>query len=169
MFLKGGFNFGEDGVQRLQASYSKFKIEGKGEYIQVMAAAADRRHLADAAHQHFRERGQMFGSKDEFNDFEQYQLEYTHDDFFGGTLVLERVQGRPGDALSARKRRRQAADPGAAASAGLRAIYDQSEIDSKKNGAAHFLDAHDPVQHRRPGTARRRRRGRGRGGSRGWR
>ena len=36
LFLKGGYNFGQDGVQRLQLSYSKFKVEGKGEYIQVL-------------------------------------------------------------------------------------------------------------------------------------
>ena len=35
LFLKGGFNFGADDVQRLQASFSRFNIDGKGNYILV--------------------------------------------------------------------------------------------------------------------------------------
>lgn len=91
-FAKGGFNFGEDGVQRLQASYSKFKIEGKGEYIQVLGCRGPDDESADppctVPRTNTSEKGQIFGSKDAFNDFEQFQVEYSHQDFFGGTLVL---------------------------------------------------------------------------------
>lgn len=89
VFLKAGFNFGEAGVQRLQASYSKFKIEGKGEYIQVVGCRGPQDDPpCDEPRTNTSEKGQIFGSKDAFNDFEQYSVQYTHGDFFGGTLDI---------------------------------------------------------------------------------
>jgi iron complex outermembrane receptor protein len=85
LFLKGGINFGEDGVQRLQASYSHFKIEGNGDYIQVEGC---RPGTCANPVTNTSERGQIFGSKAEFNDFEQFNALYTHGDFLGGTLLL---------------------------------------------------------------------------------
>lgn len=85
LFLKGGINFGEDGVQRLQLSYSNFKIEGNGDYIQVEGC---RPGTCPNPVTNTSERGQIFGSKAEFNDFEQLNALYTHGDFFGGNLVL---------------------------------------------------------------------------------
>ena len=41
LFLKAGYNFGESGAQRLQASYSRFKIEGKANYRQVEGCRYD--------------------------------------------------------------------------------------------------------------------------------
>lgn len=85
LFLKGGINFGEDGVQRLQASYSHFKIEGNGDYIQVEGC---RPGTCANPVTNTSERGQIFGSKAEFNDFEQFNALYSHGDFLGGTLLL---------------------------------------------------------------------------------
>ena len=132
LFLKGGINFGEDGVQRLQASYSHFKIEGNGDYIQVEGC---RPGTCDNPVTNTSERGHIFGSKAEFNDFEQFNALYTHGDFFGGTLVLNaywadqamRYLPENGDDKQLVK----------VPPEGLpddQRIYDQSEIDSKKHG-----------------------------------
>ncbi|MET0654035.1 MAG: TonB-dependent receptor [Pseudoxanthomonas sp.] len=131
LFLKGGINFGEDGVQRLQASYSHFKIEGNGDYIQVEGC---RPGTCDNPVTNTSERGHIFGSKAEFNDFEQFNTMYTHGDFFGGTLVLNaywadqamRYLPENGDD----KQLVKVDDDFDEADR----IYDQSEIDSKKYG-----------------------------------
>lgn len=81
LFIKVGTNFGPEDNQRLQASISRFKITGKGNYVQVLG---DR----DTGETNTSERGQPLGAKTEFNDFTQETLSYTHSDFFGGTLVL---------------------------------------------------------------------------------
>lgn len=89
LFLKGGFNFGQDGVQRLQASYSHFKIEGKGEYVQVLGCRGpDDDPPCAVPRTNTSEKGQIFGSKDAFNDFKQYSIQYTHNDLFGGVLDI---------------------------------------------------------------------------------
>ncbi|MEO6102631.1 MAG: TonB-dependent receptor, partial [Pseudoxanthomonas sp.] len=131
LFLKGGINFGEDGVQRLQASYSHFKIVGNGDYIQVEGC---RPGTCANPVTNTSERGHIFGSKAEFNDFEQFNTLYTHGDFFGGTLVLNaywadqamRYLPENGDD-------RQLVKVDANFNEADR-IYDQSEIDSKKWG-----------------------------------
>lgn len=129
LFLKGGINFGEDGVQRLQASYSHFKIEGNGDYIQVEGC---RPGTCANPVTNTSERGQIFGSKAEFNDFEQFNALYTHGDFLGGTLLLNaywadqamRYLPENGDD-------RQLVWP---LPVGAERIFDQSEITSKKYG-----------------------------------
>ncbi len=90
VFVKAGYNFGEDGEQRIQASYSRFKIEGKGEYIQVLGCRGDGSDFppCTGVRTNTSERGSIFGSKDAFNDFEQTSVQYTHSDFFGGTLDI---------------------------------------------------------------------------------
>ncbi|MBD9434959.1 TonB-dependent receptor [Pseudoxanthomonas sp. PXM03] len=88
LFLKGGINFGESGEQRLQATLSHFKIEGKGNYIQVEGC----RYVDEDCPvpvTNTSERGQIFGQKAEFNDFKQYALKYTHGNFLGGTLGVD--------------------------------------------------------------------------------
>ena len=80
------------------------------------------------------ERGHIFGSKAEFNDFEQFNTQYTHGDFLGGTLVLNaywadqamRYLPENGDD----KQLVKVDDDFDEADR----IYDQSEIDSKKYG-----------------------------------
>ena len=129
LFLKGGINFGEDGVQRLQLSYSNFKIEGNGDYIQVEGC---RPGTCPNPVTNTSERGQIFGSKAEFNDFEQLNALYTHGDFFGGNLVLNaywadqamRYLPENGDD-------RQLVWP---LPSDAERIFDQSEITSKKWG-----------------------------------
>lgn len=133
LFLKGGINFGEDGIQRLQASYSHFKIKGNGDYVGVDGCRYDPVEcpipVTNSA-----ERGHIFGSKAEINDFEQLNLMYSHGDFFGGTLLLNgywadqamRYLPENGDDKQLVKVTDDFNDADR--------IYDQSEIDSKKYG-----------------------------------
>jgi len=129
LFLKGGINFGEDGVQRIQLSYSNFKIEGNGDYIQVEGC---RPGTCANPVTNTSERGQIFGSKAEFNDFEQLNALYTHGDFLGGNLVLnaywadQAMRYLPEDGND-----RQLVWP---LPPGAERIFDQSEITSKKWG-----------------------------------
>ncbi len=81
LFLKVGYNFGADDNQRLQASFSNFSITGKGNYILVDGDRATGETNTSI-------RGQPLGSKTEFNDFVQQTLSYTHNDLFGGTLLV---------------------------------------------------------------------------------
>jgi iron complex outermembrane receptor protein len=133
IFLKGGINFGEDGEQRLQATYSHFKIEGHGNYIQVegcrYVSATCPTPITNTS-----ERGQIFGSKAEFNDFEQFAVKYVHSDFFGGSLYADvyyadqamRYLPENGDDKQLVKVPPAIPDS--------ERIFDQSEIDSKKHG-----------------------------------
>jgi iron complex outermembrane receptor protein len=134
VFLKGGINFGEDGEQRLQASYSKFKIEGKGEYIQVLGCRGPTDNPpCDVPRTNTSEKGHIFGSKDAFNDFEQYSVQYTHSDFFGGSLDLNAYKATQAMRYlpenSEDKQLYKMPYP-----AGYVTIFDQSEIDSQKKG-----------------------------------
>jgi len=88
LFLKAGYDFGEDGAQRIEGSVSHFNIEGKANYIQVLGCRPDERALCGETRTNTSERGKIFGSKAAINDFKQYQLTYTHSDFFGGTLTV---------------------------------------------------------------------------------
>lgn len=140
LFLKAGFNFGEDGVQRIQASYSNFKIEGHGDYIQVLGCRPGT--CADPI-TNTSERGSIFGSKAEFNDFEQFTVKYTHADVLGGTLAVDfynadqAMRYLPENGND--KQIERVPDEGQtecfnpSTPCGPR-IFDQSEIDSKKHG-----------------------------------
>ncbi|MFT3763255.1 MAG: TonB-dependent receptor [Pseudoxanthomonas sp.] len=133
LFLKGGVNFGEDGVQRLQASYSHFKIVGNGDYIGVDGCRYDP-DTCPVPVTNTAERGHIYGSKAEFNDFEQFNVAYSHGDFFGGTLLVNaywadqamRYLPENGDD----KQLVKVTDDFDEADR----IFDQSEIDSKKYG-----------------------------------
>ncbi len=133
LFLKGGINFGESGVQRLQASYSHFKIEGNGDYIQVAGCRFDPVECPIPV-TNTSERGQIFGSKAEINDFEQFNALYSHGDFLGGTL---QVNGYWADQamryLPENGNDRQLVKVGANFNEAGR-IFDQSEIATKKYG-----------------------------------
>lgn len=138
LFLKGGMNFGEDGVQRLQASYSRFQIDGKGEYIQVLGCRGPDDEDADppceVPRTNTSEKGQIFGSKDAFNDFEQFQVEYSHADFFGGTLILNAYTADQAMRyLPENSDDKQLVKVDEDFDESQR-IYDQSEIDTKKKG-----------------------------------
>ncbi|HZV38968.1 MAG TPA: TonB-dependent receptor [Pseudoxanthomonas sp.] len=133
LFLKGGINFGEDGMQRLQASYSHFKIEGNGDYIQVEGCRYDP-DTCPIPVTNSAERGHIYGSKAELNDFKQFNVIYSHGDFFGGTLLVNaywadqamRYLPENGDD----KQLVKVDDDFDEADR----IFDQSEIDSKKHG-----------------------------------
>ena len=140
LFLKAGYNFGADGFQRLQASYSNFTIDGHGDYIQVLGCRP-----TECAHPRTNtsERGHIFGSKAEFNDFEQFTLQYSNQDFLGGNLVLDYY--RADQAMrylpeNGNDRQVERVPPvgstvctNPATPCGVR-IFDQSEIDAKKSG-----------------------------------
>jgi iron complex outermembrane receptor protein len=123
VYAKAGFNFGANREQRLQASLSKFKIEGKGNY-----------HLVDgdrtAGSTNTSERPGLFGTLSEINDFSQGTLSYKHNDLWGGSLSL--------DAYYADQKMRYPAENGADRQdpliAPLGTLVDQSEVRSRKYG-----------------------------------
>lgn len=89
IYLKGGFNFGANNDQRIQAIYSHFFIGGKGDYIQVLGCRGPTDSPPCAVPRtNTSEKGSIDGSLDAFNDFKQYSVEYTHDAFLGGSLDL---------------------------------------------------------------------------------
>lgn len=133
LYLKAGFNFGANREQRIQASFSKFKIEGKGNY-----------HLVDgdrtAGSTNTSERPGLFGTLSEMNDFTQSTLSYKHSDLWGGSLSL--------DAYYADQKMRYPAENGADRQdpliAPLGTLVDQSEVRSRKYGLRNAY-AHDDV------------------------
>lgn len=122
-FAKGGFNFGDGNAQRVQFSYSQFKVLGNGNYIAVLGDRAT--GLTDTA-----ERGRTLGAKTEFNDFEQFTLAYKNQRFFGGFLSV--------DLYAATQAMRYLPEDGADRQdpliAPLGTLIDQSEVHSKKKG-----------------------------------
>lgn len=129
VFLKAGFNFGEDGEQRIQGSYSNFKIDGHGDYIQVLGC---RPGTCANPITNTSERGSIFGSKAEFNDFEQFTLKYSHADIFGGILVLDYYKAD--QAMRFLPENGDDRQVGPVLPDQSNRIFDQSEIDSKKHG-----------------------------------
>jgi iron complex outermembrane recepter protein len=132
VFVKGGVNFGEDLEKRLQLSYSQFKIEGNGNYIQVDGCRYEPGWCEDPR-PNTSERGHIFGTKAEFNDFRQVNLQYTDGDFFGGTLNLnaywaDQAMRYPPENGSDRQ------DPLIPPNGPDGTIWDQSEINSDKVG-----------------------------------
>ncbi|MCW5579738.1 MAG: TonB-dependent receptor [Luteimonas sp.] len=132
LFLKFGINFGETGEKRLQASYSDFKIEGNGNYIQVDGCRYEPGWCEDPR-PNTSERGHLFGTKAEFNDFRQVNVLYTDGDFLAGTLVLnaywaDQAMRYPPENGSDRQ------DPEIPPNGEDGTIWDQSEINSDKRG-----------------------------------
>ncbi|WP_202845001.1 TonB-dependent receptor [Luteimonas saliphila] len=132
LFLKAGFNFGEMGEKRLQASYSDFRIEGNGNYIQVDGCRYEPGWCEDPR-PNTSERGNLFGTRAEFNDFRQLNVLYTDGDFLDGTLVLntywaDQAMRYPPENGSDRQ------DPLIPPNGPDGTIWDQSEINSDKRG-----------------------------------
>lgn len=131
LFLKGGYNFGEDQMQRIQASYSNFRIGGKHNYIPVDGCRFDPIECPVPS-TNTAEKGSIKDSLAEFNDFEQAAVKYTNADFFGGDLSI--------DAYWAKQAMRYVPENGAdrqlvkPAPPEAERIWDQSEINSKKKG-----------------------------------
>ncbi|MGV8944543.1 TonB-dependent receptor [Thermomonas sp.] len=130
IFLKGGINFGVDGVQRLEGTVSMFKIKGNGDYIQVEGCRYDPVECPVPS-TNTSERGHIAGSLAEFNDFKQYQVNYSHADFFGGQLMVnaykadQAMRYLPEDDDA--KQLTKPVDES-------KRIFDQSEIGAKKQG-----------------------------------
>src|SRR5690606_14161947 len=82
LFLKFGLNFGEDYLQRLQATVARLHLVGKGNYTGVDGDRAN--NITNTV-----VRGTPLGARPEFNDFDQIHLQYRHDDLFGGSLLLD--------------------------------------------------------------------------------
>lgn len=124
LFLKVGTNFGENDMQRLQATVSKFHLVGKGNYTGVDGDRAN--GLTNTS-----VRGTPLGAKTEYNDFDQIQLQYRHDDLFGGSLLV--------DAYRAEQAMRYPAEDGSDRQdpeiAPIGTLIDQSEVNSAKRGA----------------------------------
>lgn len=132
LFVKGGINFGDSGEKRLQASYSKFKIEGNGNYVQVDGCRYDAVYCPNPR-PNTSERGHIFGTKAEFNDFSQFNAIYTDSDFLSGTLTLnaytaDQAMRYPPEDGDDRQ------DPLIAPNGANGRIWDQSEINSDKKG-----------------------------------
>ncbi|TDK23080.1 TonB-dependent receptor [Luteimonas aestuarii] len=132
LFMKFGFNFGEMGEKRLQASYSDFKIEGNGNYIQVDGCRYEPGFCEDPR-PNTSERGNLFGTKAEFNDFRQVNVIYSDGDFLAGTLVLnaywaDQAMRYPPEDGDDRQ------DPLIPPNGPNGRIWDQSEIRSDKRG-----------------------------------
>jgi iron complex outermembrane recepter protein len=135
LFLKMGVNFGEAGVQRIEGSASHFRVEGKANYIQILGCRPEEVGVVDGCdtvRTNTSERGQIFGSRDAFNDFKQYQLTYTHADLGAGTLVVNAYKADQAMRyLAENGNDRQLVWP---LPAGEPRIYDQSEIVTNKKG-----------------------------------
>jgi iron complex outermembrane receptor protein len=123
VFLKGGFNFGRGNEQRIQATVTTFKIEGKGNYRNV---DGDRSGGIPAT----AERPGLFGTLTEINDFKQGSVSYSHGDLLGGVFTL--------DLYAADQAMRFPAESGSDRQdpliAPLGTLVDQSEVASKKKG-----------------------------------
>ena len=130
LFAKGGINFGVDGVQRLEGTVSLFKINGNGNYIQVEGCRFDPVRCPVPT-TNTSERGRISGSLAEFNDFKQYQANYTHADFLGGTLLVNVYKADQAMRyLPENDDAKQLTKPVIES----QRIFEQSEIASKKQG-----------------------------------
>ncbi len=131
LFVKGGYNFGENQMQRIQASYSNFHIGGKHNYKPVEGCRFDPVECPVPT-TNTAEKGSIAGALAEFNDFEQFAIKYSNADFFGGELSV--------DAYWAEQAMRYVPENGAdrqlvkPAPPEDQRIWDQSEINSEKKG-----------------------------------
>jgi len=131
LFVKGGYNFGANQMQRIQASYSNFHIGGKHNYKPVEGCRFDPVECPVPT-TNTAEKGSIAGALAEFNDFEQFAVKYNNADFFGGDLSV--------DAYWAEQAMRYVPENGAdrqlvkPAPPEDQRIWDQSEINSEKKG-----------------------------------
>ncbi|MBW8375959.1 TonB-dependent receptor [Stenotrophomonas sp.] len=131
LFLKGGYNFGEGQMQRIQASYSNFHIGGKHNYIPVEGCRYDAVECPIPS-TNTAEKGSIKDSLAEFNDFEQFAAKYTHADFFGGDLSVDLYWAKQAMRyVPENGTDRQLVKP---APPEADRIWDQSEINSEKKG-----------------------------------
>lgn len=123
LFLKTGLNFGDEDLQRIQFTASRFNLESNANYSYQMGNRAT--GLSDTAIP-----VPPLDGKADFNDFEQYVLAYSHGDLLGGALQLDLYRASqamrfPTDNSTDRQ------DP---LIAPIGTLVDQSEINSEKKG-----------------------------------
>ncbi|MBN8885202.1 MAG: TonB-dependent receptor [Rudaea sp.] len=123
LFAKFGYNFGTDNAQRVQLTLTKFKIEGKDNYIEQLGDRS--KGITDTS-----VRGHNPGSYTPFNDFWQAQIKYQHADFFGGTLTMDAYRA----SQAMRYLPENTVDKQDPDIAPINTLIDQSEINSQKKG-----------------------------------
>jgi iron complex outermembrane receptor protein len=124
-FLKAGRNFGKNNSQRIMATFSQFRIEGNGRYVEVPGSRA--LGITDSSRP-----GVTPGARGVFNDFKQYALAYRNDALFGGTLNIQVYKASQAMRFVPEVVAADKADPLVAP---LGVGIDQSEINSQKKGA----------------------------------
>lgn len=124
LFIKAGQNFGENNAQRVTLTISKFRLEGRGNYIPLLGDRA--LGITDSS-----QRGVPNGGKAEFNDFSQYALAYKNDALFGGSLNIQAYKAIQAMRFVAELGGADKQDP---LIAPLGTLTDQSEINSNKRG-----------------------------------
>ena len=127
VFLKGGMNFGKGREQRLEATATTFKIEGKGNYRNVDGSRS-------AGIPSTSERPGLFGTLSEINDFKQGSVSYSHGNLLGGVFTLSAYAADQAMRFPAESGadRQDPLIPSPRDSAGQ--LIDQSEVASKKKG-----------------------------------
>jgi len=123
LFAKFGYDFGQGGSQRVQLTLSKFKIDGKDNYIEQLGDRS--KGITDTAVP-----GHNPGTYAPFNDFWQAQLKYLNSDFFGGTLAMDAYKA----SQAMRFLPEATPDKQDPLIAPLGTLIDQSEINSQKKG-----------------------------------
>lgn len=122
-FGKFGYDFGQGDMQRLQLTLSKFKVDGKDNYIELLG---DR----DLGITDTSVRGHNPGTYTPFNDFWQAQLKYSNNDFYGGSLNMDAYRA----SQAMRYLPENTDDKQDPDIAPLGTLIDQSEINSQKKG-----------------------------------
>lgn len=124
-FLKAGRNFGKNNSQRIMATFSQFRLEGKGRYVEDFGNRA--LGITDSA-----KPGVPPGARAAFNDFKQYALAYRNEALFGGTLNMQFYKASQAMRFVPELGGADKQDP---LIAPLGTLTDQSEINSQKKGA----------------------------------
>ncbi len=132
IFVKAGYNFGTNNMQRISLTVSSFNLAGKSNYS--WSAGSRALGIPDTA-----VRSSPLGAKSEFNNFNQYILSYNHNDLFGGILTLQAYKASQAmrfltDNSTSKE------DP---AIAPLGQLIDQSEVNSQKEGIRSDWDRKD--------------------------
>jgi iron complex outermembrane receptor protein len=122
LFLKTGFNLSPS--QRLELTASRFKLNGKGNYVYQEGNRA--KFITDTSVP-----GKPFNGQAEFNDFRQYAANYSNDEVWGGTFTAQAYKATQAMRFVAEKGGADKQDP---LIAPLGTLVDQSEVHSEKRG-----------------------------------
>lgn len=124
LFIKAGHNFGVNNNQRLMLTVSKFKIEGRGHYVEDPGNSA--LGLTQSS-----KRGAPPGGKSVFNDFSQHSLTYNNNALLGGKLNIIGYKASQAMRFVAERSGVDKWDPKYGS---IDAFFEQSEINSQKRG-----------------------------------